>query len=258
MAELIIPARYYHQWADPDVPCREANLTYGEQTLVIPADQAALVLVDVWDVHPMASHLERTNAITRERIVPVVWAARASGLTIIHAPSPAVARKYPQWTRYASDDDLWPSMSETDWPPTEFARREGRYAAYSRPKEWLRELWEGRIATRRILADIEPEPDDFVIATGSQLHRLLKDRGILHLFYAGFATNICVPFRDYGMRAFRKRGYNLILLRDCTTAIETHDTVDDLLITHLAIRDFEMMDIAWTTASEDFRKACES
>ena len=60
------------------------------------------------------------------------------------------------------------------------------------------------------------------------------------------------------MRAFRKRGYNLILLRDCTTAIETHDTVDDLLITHLAIRDFEMMDIAWTTASEDFRKACES
>jgi nicotinamidase-related amidase len=116
--------------------------------------------------------------------------------------------------------------------------------------------WAERLEQRRIVPEVEPLSDDFVVATGEQLHRLLQDRGILHLFYAGFATNICIPFRDYGLRAMRRRGYNLILLRDCTTAIETHDTVAELLITRLAIRDFEMMDIAWTATSDDFLQAC--
>lgn len=43
---------------------------------------------------------------------------------------------------------------------------------------------------------------------------------VLHLFFAGFATNICVEHRDYGMRAMQARGYNVILLRDGTTGIE--------------------------------------
>jgi len=33
--------------------------------------------------------------------------------------------------------------------------------------------------------------------------------GLLHLFYAGFAANICIPFKDYGIRALRARGYNV-------------------------------------------------
>jgi len=237
------------------VPCREENFEHRETTLRIPSEQAALVLVDVWDIHPIISHLERTDAITAMKIKPTLEAARAAGLTIVHAPSPPVARKYPQWTRYASDDDLWPESSEPDWPPAEFVRREGPYARFARPPERLQEQWEERLKERRIAAPVEPIADDFVVATGAQLHRLCKDRQILHLFYVGFATNVCIPFRDYGLRAFRKRGYNLILLRDCTTAIETHDTVEDLLITRLAIRDFELMDVAWTTTSEEFVEA---
>ena len=235
----------------------EANFQYGCQTLQIPASQAALVLVDVWDIHPIASHLDRTNAITRTKIAPTLDAARTAGVTVVHAPSPSVARKYPQWTRYADDADLRPSSAQADWPPPEFRRREGSAAQFARPIEPMVAAWTERLEARRIVPEVEPRPNDFVVATGDQLHRLLKDRGILHLFYAGFATNICIPFRDYGMRAMRRRGYNLILLRDCTTAVETHDTVEDLLITRLAIRDFEMVDIAWTATAEDFRRACD-
>jgi nicotinamidase-related amidase len=256
VSEFVLPVRYYRHHTDPGVPCVEANFQYAQHTLRIPTDQAALILVDVWDVHPVASHLARTDEITRTRIVPVVEAARKAGVTVIHAPSLPIAKKYPQWVRYAEDVDPQSSPTGERWPPPTFARREGDYAQFARPAEPMMDLWQDRLAARRILADVEPEADDFVVGTGEQLQRLLADRQILHLFYVGFATNICVPFRDYGMRAFRKRGYNPILLRDCTTAIEAHDTVDDLLITRLAIRDFEMMDIAWTATGEDFLRVC--
>jgi hypothetical protein len=94
--------------------------------LRIPAEQAALVLVDVWDTHPVASHLARTDEITRTCIVPVVRAARQAGMTIVHAPSPPVAKKYAQWTRYAQAAQGEPAPA--DWPPTEFADRVGEYA----------------------------------------------------------------------------------------------------------------------------------
>ena len=37
------------------------------------------------------------------------------------------------------------------------------------------------------------------------------------------------------------RGYNVILLRDRTTAIETHNAVNDLLITELTMRHIETL-----------------
>lgn len=96
-----------------------------------------------------------------------------------------------------------------------------------------------------------------VVATGDQLHRLCKDRGILHLFYAGFAANICIPCKDYGVRAFRARGYNTILLRDGTTASESQVTIADLAGTRQAIRQLEMADVATTVTSAAFVEACE-
>ena len=80
-------------------------------------------------------------------------------------------------------------------------------------------------------------------------------RRIKHLFYAGFATNICVQFRDYGMQAMRKRGYNLILLRDATTGIESAETAGGLWATKAAIFYTEMK-LGVTALAADLRKAC--
>ena len=101
---------------------------------------------------------------------------------------------------------------------------------------------------------IEPQADDFVVATGEQLHLLLRDRRIVNLVYAGFATNICVVYRDYVLQAMRARGYRPVLLRDCTSAIETRDTFDTLLITRTLILDLER----WfpTSDSAAFIQAC--
>src|SRR5256885_16927364 len=78
---------------------------------------------------------------------------------------------------------------------------------------------------------VKPLPGEPVIHTGAQMHTLLTERRILHLFYAGFATNWCVIGRDYGICAMNDRGYNSILVRDATTGIEFHDTVESLMAT---------------------------
>ena len=59
------------------------------------------------------------------------------------------------------------------------------------------------------------------------------------------------------MRAFRERGYNIVLLRDATTGLEYHDTVNDLLATRMAIREIENIG-AFSCLTEDFIQACNN
>ena len=47
---------------------------------------------------------------------------------------------------------------------------------------------------------------------------------------------MCVPHRDYGMRAMSKRGYDVVLIEDCTTTIEVADTVEEMALTKAAGR----------------------
>ena len=91
---------------------------------------------------------------------------------------------------------------------------------------------------------VPPREGDRVIANGEALHRLLQRRGVLFLFYVGFAANMCVPFRDYGMRAMKSRGYEIILVEDCTTAIEVEDTAGDLALSRAC-----RIDAAFTSSS---------
>lgn len=262
--ELRLTLRTYQRSPKPGGDWVESSFHYETWPVTIAAREAAVVLVDVWDRHVITSHAARTAEIAHTRIAPALTAARAAGIAVVHAPSPVQARRYPQWTRYAGESDAsapavrsWPFVEPVDdWPPTALRRREGPFAQFRRPSAApvaapLAER-EGRV----IDPSVEPEPDDFVVATGEQLHRLCAARGILHLFYAGFAANICIPFKDYGMRAFHARGYHTILLRDCTTAIEGHDTVDDLVGTRQAIRELEMAGIAATITSDELVGAC--
>lgn len=258
MADLELDVRFLRHGTDDGVECREERLVRQERTWTIPAEQSALVLVDCWAEHFIRSHQEASDRIIRERLAPVVAAAWAAGVTIVHAPSPVWVEAYPQWVAYASEADLGFSEPAADpWPPEAFRKRIGEHAQFARfvePKvtEWLREP-----SRYRIHEALGPEPGDFVIKTGDQLHRLLKHRKLLHLFYAGFATNICILFRDYGTRAMAQRGYNIILLRDCTTGIEHAETVKDQGLTRAAIDTVEVS-AGHTTTAEQFLAAAHA
>lgn len=252
MPSLNLSVRYQRHGTDDGIPCREEHIGYQAREWTLPTEQTALVLVDCWAEHFIETHQENSGRIMRETLAPVVEAARAAGITIIHAPSPTYIRAYPQWLAYASDRELGlePAPPSDDWPPAEFRRKEGEYAQFARLPEPKVTSWVQDPSRYRICEALEPHPGDFVVATGDQLHRLLKHRKLLHLLYAGFATNICVLYRDYGTRAMALRGYNVVLLRDCTIGIESSETVEEKWLTRAAIQSIELMTGHTTTSQE--------
>jgi len=126
------------------------------------------------------------------------------------------------------------------WPPVQFRGKTGPYQKYARPNEPMA-ADRARILTGLSMhPDVQPEGTDVVVATGQELHEFCRKRGILFLFYLGFNTNMCVLQRDYGTLAMHDRGYEIILVRDCTTGMESFETQDGLWQTRGAILFLEM------------------
>jgi nicotinamidase-related amidase len=247
---LDVPCRYYRVYTDDDVPCREENFAFVQRQLALPAAQTALVLVDVWATHYIDSWLTRAADITREKIVPMMTAARQAGVLVVHAPSPfVVQRHHPEAMPSPS-----PVPSGEDWPPADF-RGIYRAGGFGRQAEPRLAAAHRRYETElKIAAIAAPQETDEIIADEQQLHELLKDRGILHLVYAGFATNWCVTGRDYGVISMNARGYNIILVRDATAGIEFHDTIEAETATQIAIREIETK-YGWSTTTDHFLRA---
>jgi nicotinamidase-related amidase len=255
MLSLDLQVRYFQDSTPPDVPCREENFIRREINMPLPVEQTALVLVDMWNTHFIETWLERAVRLTRDAVLPVIAAARQAGLPIVHAPSPPIAERYAQLARHRSPEPGSPRQ----WPPPEFLQRQGDYAAFRGPRSQPPGIdvhWKEHAERLDMSPAVEVRDEDFVIATGQQLHELAEERKILHMVYAGFATNWCILNRDYGMRAMGARGYNLILLRDATTGVEFPDTVEAGFATEIAIREVEQQ-IGFSASNDDFFAACK-
>jgi len=253
---LNLPCRYYRLFTDPGGPCVEPSFGFVEQTLPLPADQTALVLVDVWAVHYIDTMVERVRKIVNDAIVPALEAARAAGLTVIHAPSPWIVQK--RGYRTEKPELAEPTTQPANWPPQSFRGiyRSGEWAPFGRPQEAaLPAIYDWYEQDLDIAAPARPAGDDLVISSGPELHAVLEERGLLHLVYAGFCANWCLVGRDYGIMEMNQRGYNVVLLRDATTGIESHDTVDELLMTQMTIREIETK-WGWSATTPDFVGAC--
>lgn len=254
---LNLPCRYYRVYADPGVPCVEHRFHFVERDLPLPLAQTALVLVDVWSTHYIDSWLQRAKEVTQTKIVPILHAARQSGMTVIHGPSPFIA------DRYLKAPPAPAPISEPvrpDWPPPAFRGiyRGGDHASFGRDQEPILPGVYARYETELDISDlVKPLQGEWIIHTGPQMHALLAEHHILHLIYVGFATNWCVVGRDYGIYAMNDRGYNIILVRDATTGIEFHDTVDTLNATAMTIREIETKN-GWSTTTDAFLQAIRS
>ncbi len=247
--ELHIRPRHYRWHVDPGVSWEEKNTDYAYLDWRVPLSRAALVLVDVWDGHYLKETAERTDAIVEGRIVPLLAACRKAGFRLIHAPAPGLAEHHPAWVRLIDPAPPSSGRGET-WPPREFRSRTGAYAAYARPEEPREpELIEMR-SRRRLHPLVQVEKGEGVIYNGEELHRYCKREGILFLFFLGFNTNACILLRDYGTVEMSKRGYEVIILRDCGTGMESFETRDGLWQTRGAILFLEMFGKYSITSAE--------
>ena len=246
---LDLKGRYFQDSPREGLPYREEHFIRRETKMSLPIKQTALVLVDTWDNHFILSWLERAEQIMREAVVPVLEASRAAALTIIHAPSPRVTPSYPEhMARHRPVDSGQPPT----WPPAQFRARQGADEAFRGPRAQPPGVPDVEIGMSPL---IDVRDNEELLETGDQLHELCEKRGIVHLIYAGFATNWCILGRNYGMRAMAARGYNLILLRDATMGVEYPDTVNELMATELAIREAETQ-LGFSAANTEFLSAC--
>ena len=241
----------------------------------------ALVLVDVWNLgfgdQPLVaeegffgeynggrSFPARARRITLERIQPALAAARAAGLTVVHAPSSLVAQRYPQCqaTMLDSDTDaadraeiFGAAGEEADWPPEDFVRQwHEQRLDRSRDRAWLESY--ARVKQEMDIAEaVRPIDSDLVIAGGDQLHRLLAERGVTILVYCGFAANWCMMDRPGAIRDMAGRGYGSVLLRDATAAIEHAETVE-LELNAKAVVDQVELRFGYSALTDDFVRAC--
>ena len=246
---LRVQPRYHRWFVEPGVEWLETNTHHATVDWDIPVDQCALVLVDVWQHHYLKDTEARSDRIMREKIVPLLEAARRDGVTVIHAPAPRLAKDHPN--RFTFEGEKPPSPIDPEWPPQAFRAKRDDYAHYARPAEARQKERNHLSATNTIHTLAEPVPGEPLIADGEELHRYCKENGILFLFFLGFNTNACILMRDYGTLAMGQRGYEVILLRDCTTGMESASSAPELAQTQDAILMLEMFG-KYSLTSDEF------
>ena len=259
MSQIELRCRFARQVTDPDQESHERNLDYGEVRWNLPVQETALVLVDCWDNHPLESYQFRAEEICRTKIKPVLEKCREIGVTVVHAPDRATAENYPAFryrpaTRSTEQDEKPPNRTASivDWPDRGKFSVPNKIPAEPKLKKWLDEITSD---SKHIPASVEPAGDDVAVATGDELQLLCREKRIRHLVYVGFATNFCVLNKSYGVRQMSKRGYNIVLIRDATTAVESSETVNGLWATRAAVFHVEI-DVGVTVTAETFIHTC--
>lgn len=76
----------------------------------------------------------------------------------------------------------------------------------------------------------------------AQLLKLLRQGGVKYLLYAGYASNMCVLNRPTGIIEMSKHGYQIILVRDASIAIEAPEFFDEKM-THKMVA--YMVELNW-------------
>lgn len=228
----------YHRWhVDPGVEWLETNTGYAHLDWEIPLSLCALVLVDVWQRHYIKEPEDRAEVIINNKYLPLMAKCRKEGLQVIHAPSYPVAIKSNNWIKLAPEPDRY--YKQDSWPSLDFLEKKGRFKTYERTFE-LREKERLALPPLDFHPKILPIDKEPVVCSGEELHQYCKKNGILFLLYAGFNTNACILSRIYGAINMSHRGYETILLRDCTTGMETRETQPGLKQTNGAILLLEM------------------
>ncbi|MCC6945073.1 MAG: cysteine hydrolase [Thermomicrobiales bacterium] len=214
----------------------DAPLGEREQAQTIDLDRTALLLVDVYHAaaDPTARELvhgawdvEFAQIIERG-LTPLLAAARDAGLPVIYAmnaaPLVALGQSPYGWSfRESLGFDPEQDFAEPEVDPLEFKR--------------------GELVQLTIPDALKPEPGDYYVRkhtysgfAATRLETLLRNLDVRTLIVAGFATDCCVLFT---IADATFRGFQSILVRDCTLGSELPSEIDSFANTHRTITQIE-------------------
>ena len=192
----------------------------------------AVIAIDMWAEHPC----KRAMARAAELAVPmnaVLAAARARGVTIIHAPSGGIG--FYEDPKYRARIAAAPRVKEP------FKIEAWRYLDAKRERALPIDDSDGGCddpvppdrsvkIDRHIHPVIDVVAGDVVSASGSEIYRLFKHEGIENVVVMGIHTNMCVLGRPFGIRNLVDLGFNVVLARDLTDGL--YDPRDRPYVSH--------------------------
>lgn len=212
-----------------------------QRSLVWPAEKTAIIICDMWDRHWCDSATARVARMAPQ-VNAFVNAARAKGVTIVHAPSSTIDfyQDHPARKRVGQYDYVEPPITLDYWfdpdPTIEPALPiDDSDEGCDSPGNQPREVWTRQIAT------IEIRSNDLISDNGQEIYNCLQSEGIDHIILCGVHTNMCVLGRTFGIRGQVKTGNTVVLARDLTDAMYnpempphvSHRAGTDLVIEHI-------------------------
>ncbi|HEY1861820.1 MAG TPA: isochorismatase family protein, partial [Gemmataceae bacterium] len=172
--------------------------------------ETAVIICDMWDKHWSKGANDRV-AVLAPRVNDFVKAARASGVTIIHAPSETMdyyAKSAARKRVLDAPRVPLPSPAKHEDPPQPVDSSDG--GSDTNEKGWFK-------AWSRQHAAIEIDEDkDAISDNGEEIWNFLQQKGIKNVLICGVHTNMCVLNRSFAIKALATRGVHVILVRDLT------------------------------------------
>ncbi len=248
---------------------------WGESVdIETPVRETALVMMHIWNVGmtpelawkpdgpaggvmEMAEWAARTVPIIRNEIPPILAAARAAGIPVVHvASSDGYASKYPGYhLALAIAGAEPPSMPKAPRADEMKAPDDRKNSLIFGPKfpESFEYYWP-RIDFPEEAKPLDTEP---VVVTTHQLNSVLRDLAAWQLIYCGFAINWCLWFSPGGMSDMSRLGYRCSCIREAVTAVENRESTPGEFNKEQALWRTSLM-FGYIHRARDFIRACES
>jgi nicotinamidase-related amidase len=184
--------------------------------------QTAIIICDMWDKHWCNDATARVAEIA-PAMNEVLTIARNKGVKIVHAPSDCLdfyknhparkaATKYKDSKIAAlADGKKLPSEQDAKWPVDQ--SDEGCENKDCKPHR----AWSRQIETLTIT------DNDFISDSGAEIGAYFKKTGVKNVILVGVHTNMCVIGRTFGLRAMKRMGMNVVLMRDMTDLMYNHE-----------------------------------
>jgi nicotinamidase-related amidase len=200
-----------------------------------PPRETAILICDMWDRHWCRSATRRCDAIAL-RMAPVIEAARARGVQIIHSPSDCMEfyQDTPQRRRMIDAPHAEPpAPRQFEEPPLPIDDSDG--GCDDEPQDEAHKAWTRQHPAIRIAEE------DGISDSGAEVYNFLRQRSIKNLLIMGVHTNMCVLGRSFAIRQMTRWGIQCVLVRDLTDTMYnprmrpfvSHEQGTELVVEHI-------------------------
>ncbi len=194
------------------------NATTGKielATETVDPKHVGVIAVDVWNYHWCKTATMRVDAIV-PRMNKALDGARSLGMTVMLCPSDVVDNYvgYPQREAVLAMPKFpVPNLVDITCPPAPDAGG----CACGRERCAVNYGWDAMHPDLRI-ADEDLMPD-----TQAEVYSICRQRGLTHLIYVGFHTQVCLLGKSMGLKSMKSAGLRCFLARDMTDAHPGYD-----------------------------------